>query len=111
MHRVISDAGTPLVSDPGFKLVRAAVAEGHAVIAIPGPSAVLTALGSGGLPTDAFFFAGFLPSKQAARRTRVAEVRDVPGSLIFFEAPQRTANPSQTWLTCLARGRGSSRES
>ena len=76
---------------PGFKLVRAAVAEGHAVIAIPGPSAVLTALGASGLPTDAFFFAGFLPSKQAARRTRLAEVRDVPGSLIFFEAPQRTA--------------------
>ena len=87
---LISDAGTPLVSDPGFKLVRAAVAEGHAVIAIPGPSAVLTALGASGLPTDAFF-SGFLPSKQAARRTRLAEVRDVPGSLIFFEAPQRTA--------------------
>ncbi len=88
---LISDAGTPLVSDPGFKLVRAAVAEGHPVFSIPGPSAVLTALASSGLPTDAFFFAGFLPPKQAARRARLAELRDVPGTLIVFEAPQRTA--------------------
>ena len=88
---LISDAGTPLVSDPGFKLVREAAALGYDVISLPGPSAVLTALTSSGLPTDAFFFAGFLPPKQAARRTRLAELAAVPGSLIVFEAPQRTA--------------------
>jgi 16S rRNA (cytidine1402-2'-O)-methyltransferase len=87
---LISDAGTPLVSDPGFKLVREAVAAGHAVIAIPGASAVLSALSVSGLPTDAFFFAGFLPPKEAARRSRIAELASVPGSLVFFEAPSRT---------------------
>jgi 16S rRNA (cytidine1402-2'-O)-methyltransferase len=88
---VISDAGTPLLSDPGFKLVRAAAAAGITVVSIPGPSAALTALTTGGLPTDAFFFAGFLPPKQAARRTRLSELLSVPGSLIFFESPHRAA--------------------
>ncbi len=88
---IISDAGTPLLSDPGFKLVRAAAAEGVPVIAIPGPSALLSALTTSGLPTDAFFFAGFLPAKQAARRTRLTELSHIPGSLIFYEAPHRTA--------------------
>ena len=89
---LISDAGTPLVSDPGFKLVRDCVAAGHAVTCIPGASSVTTALAVSGLPTDAFFFAGFLPPKQAARRARLSELKLVPGTLIFFEAPQRVAD-------------------
>lgn len=88
---LISDAGTPLISDPGFKLVRDCAAAGHPVICIPGASSVITAIAASGLPTDAFFFAGFLPPRQAARRARLAELKSVPGSLIFFEAPQRTA--------------------
>lgn len=88
---LISDAGTPLVSDPGFKLVRECCALGHRVTAIPGPSATLTALAVAGLPTDAFFFAGFLPAKEGARRSRLAELAAVPGTIIFFEAPTRTA--------------------
>lgn len=86
---VISDAGTPLISDPGFKLVRDAAAEGHAVIAIPGASASLVALSVAALPTDAFFFAGFLPPKEAARRSRIADLKEVPGTLVIFEAPTR----------------------
>ena len=72
---LVSDAGTPLISDPGYKLVRAACEAGHAVIAVPGASAVLTALGVAGLPTDRFFFEGFLPPKQAARQKRIAATR------------------------------------
>lgn len=86
---LISDAGTPLISDPGFKLVRDCRAEGHAVFSIPGPSSVLTALASSGLPTDAFTFVGFLPPKQAARRARLLQLKAAPGTLVFFEAPQR----------------------
>jgi 16S rRNA (cytidine1402-2'-O)-methyltransferase len=86
---LISDAGTPLISDPGFKLVRDAAVAGHAVVAIPGASAVLTALPISGLPTDAFFFAGFLPPREGARRTRIEELAAVPGSLVFFESPGR----------------------
>jgi 16S rRNA (cytidine1402-2'-O)-methyltransferase len=89
---LISDAGTPLISDPGFKLVRDCAAAGHAVISIPGPSSVISAISASGLPTDAFFFAGFLPPKQAARRARLSELKLVPGSLIFFESPQRAAD-------------------
>ena len=86
---LISDAGTPLISDPGFKLVRAAVGEGHAVFAIPGASSVMTAMASSGLATDAFFFSGFLPAKSQARRTRLSELKLIAGSLVLFEAPQR----------------------
>ena len=89
---LISDAGTPLISDPGYKLVRDCAAAGHPVHCIPGPSSVITAIAASGLPTDAFFFAGFLPPKQAARRARLTELRTIPGSLIFFEAPQRAAD-------------------
>ncbi len=88
---LISDAGTPLVSDPGFKLVRACAAAGHFVSCVPGPSSLVTALAASGLPTDAFFFGGFLPPKQAARRARLAELKAIPATLIFFEAPQRAA--------------------
>jgi 16S rRNA (cytidine1402-2'-O)-methyltransferase len=86
---LISDAGTPLVSDPGYKLVRACLDEGYRVEAVPGASAALTALLEAGLPTDAFFFAGFLPPKTSARRARIAGLKDVPGTMIFFEAPSR----------------------
>ena len=88
---LISDAGTPLISDPGYKLVREAVAAGHRVWSLPGASAALTALTVSGLPTNAFFFAGFLPVRSAARRTRIAALKAVPATLIFFEAPSRMA--------------------
>ena len=88
---LISDAGTPLVSDPGLKLVRAALDAGHRVECLPGASAVLASLSVAGLPTDAFFFAGFLPTKAAARRTRIADLKDIPSTLVFFEAPSRVA--------------------
>jgi len=86
---LVSDAGTPLVSDPGFKLVEAAIEAGHPVTAIPGASAVLAGLVLSGLPTDRFFFEGFLPSKSGERRRRARELETVPGSLVFFEAPHR----------------------
>ncbi len=89
---LISDAGTPLLSDPGFKLVRAAVAAGHAVTALPGASAILAGLAVSGLPTDGFFFGGFLPAKQAARRTRLEALAAIPGSLVLFETPPRIAD-------------------
>ena len=88
---LVSDAGTPLVSDPGFKLVRAARAAGHAVTALPGPSAVLAALSVAGLPTDRFLFEGFLPAKQAQRRSRIAELVRVPVTLVLFETGPRIA--------------------
>jgi 16S rRNA (cytidine1402-2'-O)-methyltransferase len=88
---LISDAGTPLVSDPGYKLVREAVAAGFPVTAIPGPSAALAALVSAGLATDAFLFAGFLPSRHGARQARLEELKAVPATLVFFEAPSRLA--------------------
>ena len=88
---LISDAGTPLVSDPGFKLVAEALAAGIAVASVPGPSAVLAALVIAGLPTDRFFFEGFLPPKSAARRARLNELALVPGTLVFFESPRRLA--------------------
>lgn len=88
---LISDAGTPLVSDPGYKLVRDCLTEGHRVTSLPGPSALLAAIGSTGLATDTFLFAGFLPVKQGARRARLAELQTVPATLVFFEAPSRLA--------------------
>jgi 16S rRNA (cytidine1402-2'-O)-methyltransferase len=88
---LVSDAGTPLVSDPGFKLVRAARDAGHAVTALPGASATLAALASAGLPTDRFFFEGFLPAKQGQRKTRIAELARIPATLILFESGPRLA--------------------
>jgi 16S rRNA (cytidine1402-2'-O)-methyltransferase len=88
---LVSDAGTPLVSDPGFKLVRAAVEEGYPVIPIPGPSAVLAGLTVAGLPTDRFFFEGFLPPRSAARRSRAEAIATVPATLVFFETGPRIA--------------------
>src|SRR5271170_451175 len=86
---LVSDAGTPLVSDPGFKLVRAAHEAGYSVTALPGASAPLAALAVAGLPTDQFFFAGFLPPKQTARRTSIAELARIPATLVFFETGPR----------------------
>jgi 16S rRNA (cytidine1402-2'-O)-methyltransferase len=88
---LVSDAGTPLISDPGFKLVREACAGGHAVTAAPGASAVLMALSVAGLPTDRFFFEGFLPAKEVARRTRIAELSRIPATLVLFESGPRVA--------------------
>jgi 16S rRNA (cytidine1402-2'-O)-methyltransferase len=86
---LISDAGTPLVSDPGWKLVRAALADGIRVSVLPGPSAALTGLLLSGLPSDRFFFAGFLPPKTAARKKSLAALGSVPATLIFFETAPR----------------------
>ncbi len=86
---LVSDAGTPLISDPGFKLVREVCAAGHAVVALPGPSSVLTALSVSALPTDRFFFEGFLPAKEQARRTRLAELSKIDATLVMFESGNR----------------------
>ncbi|MBX9588898.1 MAG: 16S rRNA (cytidine(1402)-2'-O)-methyltransferase [Hyphomonadaceae bacterium] len=88
---LISDAGTPLVSDPGYKLVRDCLSAGLPVTSLPGPSALLAAIGSAGLATDTFLFAGFLPARQGARRARLDELNTVPATLVFFEAPSRLA--------------------
>lgn len=88
---IVSDAGTPLVSDPGFKLVEAVLEAGFPVTTVPGPSAVLAALVVAGLPTDRFFFEGFLPPKTTARRERLATLAPIPGTLVFFESPRRVA--------------------
>ena len=92
---LVSDAGTPLISDPGFKLVREVSAAGFAVIALPGPSSVLTALSIAALPTDRFFFEGFLPSKQNARRTRLAELARIDATLVMFESGARVQDSLQ----------------
>lgn len=86
---LVSDAGTPLISDPGYKLVRATIESGHAVTALPGASAVMDALNVAGLPTDRFFFEGFLPPKQAGRQKRIAELANIPATLVLFESGPR----------------------
>ena len=88
---LVTDAGMPSVSDPGYRLVAAAVAAGIEVTVVPGPSAVLTALAVSGLPVDRFCFEGFLPRKAGERRRRLAELADEPRTMVFFEAPHRTA--------------------
>src|SRR3954447_9424099 len=100
---LVSDAGTPLISDPGYKLVRAATEAGHAVTAAPGPSAALMALTVAGLPMDRFFFEGFLPPKEAARRARIAELARISATLALFESGPRLAGT----LSDLAAGLGS----
>ena len=89
---VVSDAGTPSISDPGYRLVRAAIDNDLAVVPVPGPSALISALIAAGLPTDEFFFGGFLPARSNARRTRLTDLRSVPGTLVFYEAPHRLAD-------------------
>ncbi|MCG8512447.1 MAG: 16S rRNA (cytidine(1402)-2'-O)-methyltransferase [Rhodospirillales bacterium] len=88
---LVSDAGTPLISDPGYRLVTECIEAGIPVSAVPGASSVLTALQLSGLPTDRFFFAGFLSPKTAARKKALSEVAEIPGSLIFLESPKRLA--------------------
>src|SRR3954447_15565877 len=106
-HRVllVTDAGMPSVSDPGYRLVAAAVEAGVPVIAVPGPSAVLTALAVSGLPVDRFCFEGFLPRKSGERARRLAALSAEERTLVFFEAPHRTAAA----LAALAEAFGSER--
>lgn len=99
---LVSDAGTPLISDPGYKLVRDARAAGHFVTSIPGPCAAVAALTLAGLPTDRFLFLGFLPNKAKARDDVIAEVSGVRATLIFYESGQRVAAA----LAALAKGLG-----
>ena len=86
---LVSDAGTPLISDPGFRLVNAAIKKGISVVPIPGAAAVVTALAASGLPTDHFYFAGFLPARANARRAKLEELAVIPATLISYEAPHR----------------------
>jgi 16S rRNA (cytidine1402-2'-O)-methyltransferase len=102
---LVSDAGTPLLSDPGFELVRRVAQEGIAVVAVPGPSAITAALSIAGLPTERFGFEGFLPARLAERRARVAELAAEARTLVFFEAPHRIAES----LEDLAAGFGGQR--
>jgi 16S rRNA (cytidine1402-2'-O)-methyltransferase len=99
---LVSDAGTPLISDPGYKLVRAVCAAGFGVIALPGPSSVLTALSVAALPTDRFYFEGFLPPKRTARRARLTELSRLDATLVLFESGNRV----QETLADLAEIRG-----
>ena len=99
---LVSDAGTPLISDPGYKLVRDARAAGHAVVTIPGPCAAIAALTLAGLPTDRFLFAGFLPSKAGARASEIAELAGVRATLVFYESGPRLS----ACLAALAEGLG-----
>jgi 16S rRNA (cytidine1402-2'-O)-methyltransferase len=89
---LVSDAGTPLISDPGQSLVAAVAAQGHDVIPVPGPSALLAALTVSGLPTDRFLFAGFLPARPTERRRAIRELATIPATLVFYEAPSRLAD-------------------
>jgi 16S rRNA (cytidine1402-2'-O)-methyltransferase len=98
---LISDAGTPLISDPGFHLVRSARAAGLAVVAVPGPSACIAALSIAGLPTDRFAFEGFLPSKHVARCKRLETLRDEPRTLVFYESSHRIAQCLADMVTVL----------
>lgn len=88
---VVSDAGTPSINDPGFRLVRVAIDNGVNVVPVPGASALIAALVASGLATDEFFFGGFLPSRSGARRARLNELRSIPATLIFYEGPHRIA--------------------
>lgn len=88
---LVTDAGMPSISDPGFRLTRAAIESELRVVPIPGANALTTALVASGLPTDEFFFGGFLPSRSGARRARLAELRSLPATLIFYEGPHRIA--------------------
>jgi 16S rRNA (cytidine1402-2'-O)-methyltransferase len=103
---VVSDAGMPSVSDPGYRLVTAAVARGFRVTAVPGPSAVLTALAVSGLPVDRFCFEGFLPRKAAERARRLGQLASEPRTMIFFEAPHRAAATLSTMAVAFGADRG-----
>ncbi len=98
---LVSDAGTPLISDPGFRLVQAAIAAGIQVVSVPGPSAALAALTASGLPTDRFLFAGFLPSREKARRDALAALAAVDATLVLYESPNRLAASLKDMASCL----------
>ena len=100
---LVSDAGTPLVSDPGFKLVRDVLQAGHKVIPLPGASAPLTALCGAGLPSDCFTFVGFLPQKSGARKSALQQYQDYPHTLIFFEGPSRLCDTLSDMQNTLGR--------
>ena len=88
---IVSDAGTPGISDPGFRIVRLALENGVPVVPVPGPTALISALVASGLPSDEFFFGGFLPARSSQRRTRLLELASIPATLVFYEAPHRIA--------------------
>ncbi len=96
---LVSDAGTPAISDPGFDLVRTAAAAGFEVMAVPGPCAAVAALSVAGLPTDRFCFEGFLPARGAARRARLEELEHEPRTLVFYESPHRIAGMLEDCVT------------
>lgn len=107
---LVTDAGTPAISDPGFRLVRAAIAEGIGVIPIPGPCAAVTALQAAGLPTDHFFFAGFLPEKPGKRQKEIEEMKELPHTLVIYLSRWKAARQVQELAkilgdrnVCLAR--------
>ena len=102
---LISEAGTPAVSDPGYRVVRAAIAAGARVVPVPGPSAVLAALVASGLPTDSFFFAGFPPRKTGARRSLFARLGALPATLVFYESPHRVGTTLAELAAVLGRER------
>jgi 16S rRNA (cytidine1402-2'-O)-methyltransferase len=102
---LVSDAGTPLVSDPGYELVSACRREGIPVIPIPGPSAAIAALSGSGLPSDSFFFAGFLPARGAPRKRRLEELAGIPSTLVLYESPHRLLDALEDILTVLGSRR------
>ena len=102
---LVSDAGTPLISDPGFRIVQAAIETNIPIVPIPGPTALVAALVASGLPSDQFFFNGFLPARANARRAKLEEVRSIPATLVFYEAPHRIATTLKTALEVLGNRR------
>lgn len=102
---LISDAGTPLISDPGYALVKAAHGVGIRVIPIPGPTALVAALSVSGLPTDRFLFEGFLPARSSARREKLSALKKESGTLIFFETPHRILSSLEDMIWCWGESR------
>jgi 16S rRNA (cytidine1402-2'-O)-methyltransferase len=102
---LVSDAGTPAISDPGFELVRAAAAAGVEIVAIPGPCAAVAALSIGALPTDRFCFEGFLPARGSARRARLQALANEPRTLVFYESPHRVADTLADCAAAFGGGR------
>jgi 16S rRNA (cytidine1402-2'-O)-methyltransferase len=102
---LVTDAGTPAISDPGYRLVRAAHEAGIRVVAVPGPSAVIAALSVAGLPTDRFVFEGFLPARDSARRSRLSELRSEPRTIVFYEAARRLTSTLEEMVSTFAADR------
>ncbi len=102
---LISDAGTPLISDPGYRLVREVQDRGHRVYPLPGPCAAIAALSVSGLPTDRFWFEGFLPAKQAGRAKRLETLASLPSTLVFYEAPHRLLDSLEAMVAAFGAGR------